>query len=533
MKNSFYFRFFAFFLFVALALFFTACSEKSDTVNLIPEDAQIVMTLDLQSLGVKGKLQDLGELPSLSFLKDELKSEDPRVSEFFDKLMKDAKSTGIDFAQQAYIYGVVSEYSSGGVLLSLKDAGKFEAFLKEIYALEDETFEKSDKGKNSFVALSDMYCIGWNNSSALLSFFTDSESTENSIDKNAELMNPETVSPLTNNKQFKQFNAKKKDIGFWIDLGIYNEIQEFVPDVDVTMPYNFTDCYMDMCVNFEKDEVKTTVASYLSDEAKEWMKMYYAVGKDFNTKIIDVFSEKSLFLITSKFNPDIDMNDLMGMMKSQLESAGMSNDETEQLENILKEVDILLKEMGGSFVINLSDIENGIMPTPHASIAFDIKNSTTPRDYVKKLCVEHDDVIKEIDTHFEMELGLYTMYIYIDNNLGVVTLDHKVLENLVSGKSEKPNLTASPLGDKIKKYGNYGYLEMNLERYPSWVSPMLQSIPYASLAIDFLNYYDYVEFYSVNDYDGEMILKMKNVEHNSFYTYLLSIDAVITKALNF
>lgn len=512
-------------LLIAALLTFSSCSKRSEISELIPEDARVVLTIDMQSMGAKGKLHELEKLSAINFLKEELNSEDPKIAEFLEKVMKDPKLSGIDFGQQAFFYLSFKDDISGALLLSLKDKSKFENFLDEIYTIAGEPFNKIEKDKNTLSPIDENLSIAWNSSFAMIAAYETTLSTDEMVAQTSKMMNKEQITPLINNKNFLSFTEKKKDFGMWLDYAIYEEMEEFSSYSDMLAGLNFEGCYTEMCCYFENDEIKTKATMHLTDEIKEVYKKMTDGHSKFNTELSDILPEKTLLSGSANMNLSECLNYISGYMNEVLHEVGIEDQDITEIQSTLKEIGILVKELGGSVIFNISDIENSGIPLPLTTIAFDIKDkSTTPKDYLADLSIKHGKFIKELNTHYEIDFQGFKVYVIIDEKMGVITTDFSIINNIITDSKPKNNLTHSVVGAKIKKHTNYFFLDINLDHYPTWLISLIEFAPGWASIKSFAQYYDYVEFIQISETESEMILKMRNTEHNSLYTFLLSLN---------
>ena len=77
-------------------LLLTSCSKSPELANYIPDNAVGVIDVNLANLLKKADVQNIDNIAFVKMARQELRKEDPRVSEMVDRLIKDPKSTGIN-----------------------------------------------------------------------------------------------------------------------------------------------------------------------------------------------------------------------------------------------------------------------------------------------------------------------------------------------------------------------------------------------------------------------------------------------------
>jgi hypothetical protein len=224
-----------------------ACSQKKGDLNLIPQDSDFVVAVNMQSMALKSL--SMKDLLSLDFL---LKKKKPQGLALADRL----PDSGIDFMGIAYCFGYLAppvpegaeEDSLPGAevtyLLPIKDASRFEAFLKA----EKGRLEGEKEGLQFFVG--DSLIVGWNASTACITARAN-QSVDELKQQLIQVYNlPFKQSLAQNNDYFNQLKDKSYDMLFWLDASKAGNTRSILSGSGV-----LKDNYLGAVLNFEKGEV--------------------------------------------------------------------------------------------------------------------------------------------------------------------------------------------------------------------------------------------------------------------------------------
>ncbi len=116
---------------LAIVVLWASCSSQSEYANVIPKDASMVMSLDLESMGGKSGLS-ADEAEKL-------------VSRLTDNLIRRPSESGLSFTDKVYLF-VTPQSNTFGIVAKVDDADKVENFLNDLRKEQICTELKSESG---------------------------------------------------------------------------------------------------------------------------------------------------------------------------------------------------------------------------------------------------------------------------------------------------------------------------------------------------------------------------------------------------
>ncbi|CAF3773654.1 unnamed protein product [Rotaria sp. Silwood1] len=262
---------------VVVAVMLASCGSKGlKQASLIPKDASVVAVFDQKTMEEKLKA---GNFQMDSIMNKFISSVDSAKAK---KLMTDWKNSGINTEDKVVMFitqtGKKGKIMGFNVIASLKDAAKFEAFLKGQEELKTEavvkgkTYTSMKMGKSGLAT--------WTSEFAMLSFATNTDFlSENAevaevaamVDKYYNLKDAEKVTSI---KAFNEMLDKKADITmFTSSASIGNSLAMMpfqVPKLEELLKDNYSVSYM----NFENGKIVMETTSYLNDRLNALLKQY-------------------------------------------------------------------------------------------------------------------------------------------------------------------------------------------------------------------------------------------------------------------
>lgn len=264
----------------AAMLLLSACSKTPEQGKHIPKTAALV--LGINSKQIQEKL--VSEGMSIDKLMAALQQKD--TSNTMGKAMAEAANSGVDLQGDVYIALVPGEAGKSYVAAyaGLKDAAKFEAFIKE-------KSKKEVKAGTDFKYIEDDAVIGFDKNMAIAVF---SFNVPTGMDMNtgphaasqaggAEILNglfhlkaEESVAKV---ESFQDVHKDKADVTFWMSS---EQIYAFNPGSAAGMAAMMTTnikkitagSFQTATVNFEKGKIKVSSTGYAGKEMQEIIKKY-------------------------------------------------------------------------------------------------------------------------------------------------------------------------------------------------------------------------------------------------------------------
>lgn len=236
---------------------FSGCSNKSKTGYMIPDDASIVLSVDLNSLWKKGDLDNIDQVSIVKYLRKELKSEDPNAAKILDELLEDPNSCGLKLKGEVVAFQSKTIKSPVCVGFSVKDPGTFEDFLKKTSKKFDFDVDIDDKGDFQFAYSRELGMAAcWNKKKAYIISGSEKK-TENDAEN---LMSLTKQNSMAGNKDFNKAMKGKGDIHFFFNNGdVLQAMRDENPSYyremkSVLSP--FKDSFSCLSLGFEKGSIK-------------------------------------------------------------------------------------------------------------------------------------------------------------------------------------------------------------------------------------------------------------------------------------
>ncbi len=182
---------------------FGACSGGSTYVEMIPANAETVISIDAKALIQKGQLDKLSELTSIKE-----KMEGDEKAKKFEEYMNDPRKMGVDITKEMYVF-ILNNNKTVGYLAALGSASDLEAFLKKIAEEAKKEIKIEEKDGYKYVAIEENF-LAWKKGVFVVVGGNDAEATL------AKVMKTEAGKGITSNADFKKFLGNKKDVSAWI-----------------------------------------------------------------------------------------------------------------------------------------------------------------------------------------------------------------------------------------------------------------------------------------------------------------------------
>lgn len=172
-------RFKSLFLFFAVAvtlIAFTGCQSGDSYRKLIPADATLVCSSNLQTLSQDSKFGD-SELSSkiLDYLDD---LDDSDIQEKIEAIVKDPAESGIDLRKPVYFF-MTSDYS--GLVMKVYKEKKVEEMLELLHDYDSSCSKVKDEDDYKYVNIEDGWVVGFNDDALIMLFSIDGEFSSNRL----------------------------------------------------------------------------------------------------------------------------------------------------------------------------------------------------------------------------------------------------------------------------------------------------------------------------------------------------------------
>lgn len=507
-------------LVMVCALF--SCSKAPEHVKHIPKDANIVLSVDVKSLGLKS--MDFKEILSLNNLKKSFSGNKSAKDSTLEKF----KNSGIDLLNTAYLFGSASPEDNnvyGGLVIALSDAEKFAKFLKQ----ENEKAEISSEGDLQIATSKDEegLVVAWNKNTAI-AVFQGKESGVKAKERAVSFFNLKKEETLAENKNFTNLLKQSADISLWMN---FEKLGKFAAK---EQPYfasvDFKDTYFNATCNFEKGQMLINSKGYYNKSVAD--KLYFSKA-GLSKEVAEAAPAKSLIaalglgLDMNKIYATLEASKLTGELDAQAQMFGLSG--KDMFSMLSGDV---LATFNGVTMKDVSKIDfltgQEVMsrePSPEFSLVIGIADKTKLAALLSSL--EKTGMIVKKDNGYSIAGD--QMFL-VDKGSYVVLTSPSLKQSVIDGNGEKLNGEAAEMYSK----DNNGGLYLNMATAATALPEELFSFLGKSYKKDLENSsLESVVFTGsdMKDYvvEGKCVVNFKNKDQNSLITLAKETDNLAAK----
>ena len=537
-----------------LALGFTSCSKKSENLKVIPKDAMVVVSFDLQSLYKKADVEELQQLKSFQKLKEEISNDNKEMGKIFNEILKDPKSSGVDFKKNAFFFVCDSKKYGGdsrnpyiGVTAVLSDDSKFKDLLNRVSQATETQLDIKKEGALNIVYFNEGASLSWDNKKMLF-LVNDNYSTR--VDVVLKKLYEQSKSEqITDIKGFSDFLDGQKDINVWLNFGGFMQDDSmFLNGIAASLYKSLfnmqKDSYFYGFIDFGKDDIKLTTYSIYNKETAKLLKKYDLYDISFDKDILKNFPEKLPIAIGGAVN----VKNYYEFLKAQFGKELNEDDLVKLLNTQGLTKDNVLNFFGGSFVLAIEGFEN------QKYISYDLVEDEQSEDGYEYKEVEKERMFPIFGLSFNigdktlldkvitlaslaLENGYYklplkkdlTFYFAYNNKAFYGSNSPKGVEAFLKGGVSN-NALNSDFGKHVSKDLTYLYMSLEPKDYPQEYVDIIRekNSREGSLAFDlFTQHSTNIECKRIDNSSAEIIYHLKGIEKNILNTFFKSIDKVI------
>lgn len=503
------------------AVALTSCSNGEIATSVIPLDATMVMSIDIQSLAEKGELDELGNMSSFKSLEREVRSENREMFNLLEDLKDDPTSAGIDLRDPIYIFTVPDgDDFYTAVSMHLLDDDDFEEFIERI--LDDRstpTYQK-DNGTNDFTTymVRNSMNISFDGNKALF-LMHNNKRNEKLFGVRDELMDLDNDETILENEVFEDFMDDQKDVSLYLSSNFITGNRRFMSELS-NLPYDLSDNTIMAFLDFQDGKIELKAQVAYNDELKKLQEENPVMGKEINEALLKYISAESIAVAGMSLN-------LENYLKLMDESNSNQN-EYSRLNNMLEEMDIktVLKKLDGSVIASYNGMEQRQVEVmswyeeepyfitktvPNFSVVVGIKDQTYFKEKMAGI----------LDSNMTMEDGLQVlkgdgleMYLSYNKMSMMLSTSKKDALNHQRGAGAKKSLVGTDIADSMKDYPVFMSMEMNSKNVTQQLgSSNLRQIESSLKSWDKMM--DRIEYKQDRDNNMALTLYMKNDDKNS------------------
>jgi hypothetical protein len=493
---------------------FSSCIKKNDPPQLIviPADAVFVASFENATLIKKGGLDKLKEFNFSQKINGMLAEQDPAVQSFFNKIIENPASFGLD-TEQSFIYGVkqgeefyIASTFKVGNLSNLNEN------LTELAKLSPE-LKIEDKGDYKLISPEKQVAFFWNKDVLFLLF-----GTLEGIDIGG-LFTVADDKSIVSNADFQDFRKQKSDIGFWTSYSKLIElINKAAPQYNNLLSAyveEYSGIYARAYLDFKNGEILLTGTVTPKAKLEEFWKKY-PIMKDFNQDLLADFPETSFLSTKFAFNIEEYLKLIKSMTSLSDPTIGQAFEAFESTQ-----AQTIINGLGGDFMYSIFGFAQGPLPIPLIGISFSVKSEA---DFNNILALLPQGAVQQTGSFYSIgSMGFSAYFAYKDNRV-FITDDSEAI-TAFTGNGYPQNLKNTSKTDIYKKNPYLFYLNLDLDSYPASIKTLLQKSTTKDIkpVISFLEKTkDFT--YTGNKNEFTFSFKFKDNSQNGLKTLLKSAD---------
>lgn len=536
-----------------------SCSNSTESLSVIPKDANFVSVIDVFSIIKKANFSEISESKFFKTLNKEIRSENKKASKLINDIMDDPTLSGIDFKSDVLIY-YINELQDEQYLCISAEISKetaFTNFLEEILEKSNVDFDIEEEKTYKYTVIGNEIAIGWDQKKATIIFPGNYESGKNLDLEIENLMTLKEKDQIKSNSDFVAFYKDKKDISFWLSTNLFEESYDF-KQAEKELDIDITDNNISTYLNFEDDHISLLTELAFNNEIQELMEENDLWNSTFNSQLLKLFPDKNYATASVSLNP-------MAYYKIMEEENDFQEIET----SFERETDFELKEMfesiegnavlsligfdnveytyksyertynskknrrynswtreyyyeGGYEYIDVEKTKEEFMPL--IGFAFDINDTKILEEFINN--IPEEDIEKR-SNYYEFKIdNRYPTYLAYNEKSCFITNDKKSVKSFKEG-GYTDHLGNSDISSSISKSSFYTFLNLDYDSYPKDIKKEVKNNLNNNEQRVFKVWNEFaksIELKQIDNTSFELIFNTKNKGDNSLHTIIKALD---------
>jgi hypothetical protein len=500
-----------------IALVTFSCVKKDSLATSIPENAMMVMRVDVKSMAQKAEynlFENEKIKASLSLLKTAMDNNSQK--KLLDDFLKNPNSFGINLLDNAYFFVLAD--GMVGVVLAVNDAKKLYDNISTVDPSFSQDIAQKD-GSYSFISHTGSYAWNKNRFVAVINSgsFMGMDERTTMVDANSFLNLPKTES-FAGAEAYKKFSIEKSDIALFYSMKYYADALEHLSSYGGQNPFMFEsikDAYQNYTyssvvgsINFEKGKI-VSKATILFDTPE--IEKQYKELKSYNSSI------------AGDLNSFISANPIF-CVAAHLEGKNIIEDMNTQklnaiMDSISEEIDFdlyrIINVFNGDIVISLNHINLANDSMPVSASLFAKIDVAALNSLLDSLTVKKPD-IKRIGNHFVSD----KVFFGFKDDVFYLMTDIDDYQKFIDGGEQNPAM------DKLK--GQLAFLGGDFKVLKNDILPALAESIYFDIANEGLSLIDTYESKALQGSDTfEFVVNFTSKDKNSLASIFKFIDNTI------
>ena len=538
MKKMYFAKFYAILL---LAILVAACSsKKSDIAYYIPNNAGLVININMGKMHEKGKLAEFDKTKMYTQGISLLAMADVKIQKLVTDIMKNTEELGLDLKGEAYMYMNDSYF---GMIVPMKNKEKYVSFVKK----QADAFgskEEPHKIENFLGVSKDNSVFAWNDDVLYFLVGINNQTAQQAEADFKKIVTQKDEESIISHPKYKEFSESKKDISIMIMMDPLLKFTEKM-NSEVNQFKGLLSIYAGTSVNyyveFANDEIIINSTQELSPKLKKMFDMNKISKTPISDKLLKLFPANSIAAISMGANATEAVKAYQELLKTMLADAPNTQETAEQLamfNMIMTQAAPYLNKLDGETLIALTDfkqsnlnLSEGAMsmygmpepPMPMFGIALGISDNTV----LDQLVAAYQLPFKKEGAAYKITISEeFSMYAVNANNVLMFTNDPELAKATEAGQIAN-NLTNSAFKNDLMK-GAFGYMNLNLDTYPESAKAYIASDAFLNSLKDKLNGFEMITASTdLKTMKSTSTIKFKKTGTNAFYSMIQMIEKSI------
>ena len=510
-KKSFYS-----FSILLMAILFASCSKTPANLRVIPKSSSVVSSIDVFSIATKSRIDKLSDLEMVKEVLGKKNSGDSKMNTFFQKVMENPLSSGVDLTGDVYIFNTTNTLKKPtfGASINITNKEEFNTFVSGLSTALETDITIVTKDNINYVKINNKLHIGWDNEKAIL-LTTKQRSKRDSLP--AEIKKLMTLSEdeqLISKEEFSTYHSNKKDLSLWASSNIFTNEYEYKKIVD-QVGFDLKDIYFSVNIEFNDDQIKLTTDFVPNEGYKALLEKSEKLIIPFNKEVAGMFS-----------------NNFKGLLAFGIDFSKIGDVYSdEKTERIISLVEDVMSAFGGSFLVDFYDIEvyqsskfdyysNSQKQVedikPKFAIGFDINDTLKLDTLINKIVSMK--ICEPKENYFVGNLGRKLSFAFgVKNNLGMISLDEGYVRQFTNGENPNNTISDEPVIDEIENHALYSYIKLDIEDYSDEFQKFVQTkdlTPQNTALKTYQKLFKSMEFKRVSVTQSEFNLNFKESDNN-------------------
>lgn len=476
---------------LCMALLTVSCSKVPEAA-LVPDNAAMVININVASLWEKGELDQADNIGFLKMLRQEVRNENAELGAIVDGLFEDPSSSGLDFRHDLMLFATDGSHMAfAAVVKNQKQLGEK---LKTLFAQTGVDAQWKEGDYNRVEIANGAFVIVWDKQKAYITIKDMADG----------LMSLKKSESLKGNKQFADYWDKRADIGLWMGFDrLFNLAkQEFGGVGDLSAIEEYKGSSSAGGINFEKGQIIFNLYNF--GPTVKLMKM--TTDHKFNADLLGYLPEEALAAISLA----VDVDSYIEYMEKINKEVAEALDE-EVIDGVT--VRSLVQALDGSIAISLSGLDvDGKKVKPNVNVVADLRDA----ELVRKSLAQAQ--LPMSDGYYVIENDFMPIYIAVNDKAIAITTMLPTAQRVA--KADKSSKGCKAIAKEMKKRGSYFYADLQIDHYPAGVRELLPPDAVTLMR----QYLKTLEAYNDAPDKGHMTLFLNNEKQNSLLFTLHFVD---------